>query len=247
MFPVGRLDFDSEGQIVASVLSKKAAAGATHVVLDLPVGPTAKVRSAAAADALEGRFAATAAALGIQLRVLRSDGSQPVGRGMGPALEARDVLAVLERQDPALADLQGRALLLAGALLEMGGKAAAGQGAAQAAAVLADGRAWAKFQAICEAQGGLREPPRSPYLQAVHALQAGTVQGFDNRRLARVAKLAGAPRAKAAGLDLHVHLGDAVARGQPLYTLHAEAPGELRYALDYLESQADMIEIARRE
>ena len=58
-----------------------------------------------------------------------------------------------------------------------------------------------------------------------------------------MAKLAGAPRAKAAGLDLHVHLGDRVAAGQPLFTLHAEAPGELRYALDFLESQADIIDV----
>jgi thymidine phosphorylase len=239
----GPLDFDSEGQIVASVLSKKAAAGATHVVIDMPVGPTAKVRSPAAAAALEQRFAATAAALGIQVRIQRTDGMQPVGRGMGPALEARDVLAVLQGQDRGLHDLKERALLLAGTLLEMGGKASAGQGAAQAAAALADGRAWRKFQAICEAQGGMREPPRPRHSQVVAAQTGGTLRGFDNRRLARVAKLAGAPRDKAAGLDLHVRIGDPVAPGQPLFTLHAETPGELRYALDFYESQAGVIDI----
>lgn len=238
------LDFDSNGLIVASVLSKKAAAGSTHLVIDMPVGPSAKVRSAAAADSLERRFTVTAAALGIRLLVARTDGSQPVGRGMGPALEARDVLAVLEGRAAGLADLQSRAIALAGALLELGGKAPAGQGAALAAAVLADGRAWAKFQAICEAQGGLRRVPSSTHSQVVTAPFAGTVRGFDNRRLARTAKLAGAPRAKVAGLDLHVRIGTAVEQGQPLFTLHAEAPGELRYALEYFESQSRIIDVS---
>jgi len=226
------------------VLSKKAAAGSTHLVVDMPVGSSAKVRSTAAADALEQRFTTTAAALGIRLLVLRSDGSQPVGRGIGPALEARDVLAVLQGRADGLADLQSRSIALAGALLELGGKAAPARGAALAAEVLADGRAWTKFQAICEAQGGTRRPPAALHTHVVPAPFAGSVRGFDNRRLARTAKLAGAPRAKVAGLDLHVRLGDAVARGQPLFTLHAEAPGELRYALDYFESQSGIIDIA---
>lgn len=238
------LDFDSNGLIVASVLSKKAAAGSTHLVIDMPVGPSAKVRSNAAADSLEQRFTLTAAALGIRLLVTRTDGSQPVGRGMGPALEARDVLAVLEGRTKGLADLQSRALALAGTLLEMGGKAAAGRGAALAAEVLADGRAWVKFQAICEAQGGLRGLSGASHTHVVPAPFPGTVRGFDNRKLARTAKLAGAPRAKVAGLDLHVRIGTVLEQGQPLFTLHAEAPGELRYALDYFESQARIIDVA---
>ena len=90
----------------------------------------------------------------------------------------------------------------------------------------------------------VRRIPASTHSHVVPAPFAGTVRGFDNRRLARTAKLAGAPRAKVAGLDLHVRIGNAVERGQPLFTLHAEAPGELRYALDYFESQARIIDIS---
>jgi thymidine phosphorylase len=64
---------------------------------------------------------------------------------------------------------------------------------------------------------------------------------IDNRRLARVAKLAGAPRAPSAGLMLHVRVGQAVTRGEPLFTLHAEAPGELEYALAYAASGGEII------
>ena len=233
------LDFDSEGQLVASVLSKKAAAGSTHVVIDMPVGPTAKVRSAQAAASLSGRLRAAGAALGLQLRIEQTDGSQPVGRGIGPALEARDLLAVLQSKGPP--DLRERAVRLAGAVLELAGAAAAGRGEAMAGAALADGRAWRKFQAICAAQGGMREPPRSSISHVVEAQASATVAGFDNRRLARLAKLAGAPSDKAAGLDLHVRIGDRVERGQPLFTVHAEAPGELAYALEYLARQTGIV------
>lgn len=237
------LDFDSEGQLVASVLSKKAAAGSTHVVIDMPVGPTAKVRSAGAAQALSGRLHAAAAALGMALRIEQTDGSQPVGRGIGPALEARDVLAVLQGTRKAPLDLRERALRLAGAVLELGGAAAAAQGTAIASTALDDGRAWRKFQAICAAQGGMREPPRASLLHVVEAERPATVTGFDNRRLARLAKLAGAPSHKAAGLDLHVRVGERVERGQPLFTVQAEARGELAYALDYLAKQESIVKL----
>lgn len=230
------LDIDSEGQLVASVLSKKAAAGSTHLVLDLPVGPTAKVRSDVDAARLEAALTLVGTSLGMRVRCIRTDGRQPVGRGIGPALEARDVLAVLQDRADAPADLRDRALALAGALLELGGAAAAGAGAAAAGAVLADGRAWRKFQAICEAQGGMRMPPVAAYRHPVAAAKGGRVTGIDNRAIAKAAKLAGAPSAKAAGLDLHVRLDQTVAAGEPLFTLHAESQGELDYALDYVST-----------
>jgi thymidine phosphorylase len=237
------LDLDSQGQLVASVLSKKAAAGSTHVLIDMPVGPSAKVRSAAAADALAHQLEATGEALGLKLRVLQTDGTQPVGRGIGPALEARDVLAVLRNEAHAPQDLAQRSLLLAGQLLEFGGAVPAGGGGALAAQVLADGRAWGKFQDICEAQGGLRVLPQAPWQREVPALRSGMVVAIDNRRLARIAKLAGAPHDPCAGLDLHVRNGEFVERGQPLFTLHADSPGELAYALEYASVQTDTVHV----
>ncbi len=238
------LELDSESQLVASVLSKKAAAGATHVVIDIPVGPTAKVRSASAAALLGERLVRVAAALGLELRLVVSDGLQPVGRGIGPALEARDALAVLERAPGAPPDLRERALTLAGAVIEMSGQHPAGSGAALARQVLDDGRACAKFAEICEAQGGMREPPHARLLEPVAASRTGRVRAIDNRSLARVAKLAGAPKTAAAGLELHVRLGDRVERGQPLFTLHSDAPGELAYARRYVEAHDQLIDIA---
>lgn len=237
------LDIDSEGQMVASILSKKAAAGSTHVVIDMPVGVTAKVRDAAASRALTALLADVGRSLGLEVRVVVTDGAQPVGRRIGPALEARDVLAVLQRLPGAPGDLEERAVRLAGEILELGGKAASGKGSGLARSILDDGRAWRKFQAICAAQGGIREPPVASYTQPVNARRAGRVVRIDNRRLARIAKLAGAPSSPAAGLELHAPAGTLVKHGQPLFTVHAEAPGELAYALDYIAARPDIIQI----
>jgi len=238
------LDFDSPVQMVASILSKKAAAGSTHVVVDLPIGPTAKVRSTAAADVLASLLQSVGDALGLALRVVRTDGTQPVGRGIGPALEARDVLAVLRQDADAPADLRERALALAGHVLEVGGAAVTGLGAARAAQALDSGAAYKKFEAICAAQGGMREPRVAPLNYVVTATRPGRISQFDNRRLARLAKLAGAPRAATAGIELHARLGASIVRGQPLLTIHADAPGELEYARSYLAANPQMIDLA---
>ena len=147
----------------ASILSKKIAAGATHLVLDVPVGPTAKVRSRQAADRLAAMLSAVATAASIQVRIVQTDGTQPVGRGIGPALEAHDVVRVLGNDPDAPADLRARATRLAGCLLELAGVAADGEGGTIADRTIRNGSAWKKFAAICQAQGGLREPPTAAH------------------------------------------------------------------------------------
>jgi thymidine phosphorylase len=177
------------------------------------------------------------------VRPIITDGSQPIGRGIGPALEARDVIAVTRGDRDAPSDLRERAVLLAGELLELAGACAAGQGISEARASLADGRAWRKLQAICDAQGGMRTPPISTQRFEVTAPASGRITGVDCRRLARAAKLAGAPADPAAGIDFHVRVGQSVEGGQPLFTLHAESPGELAYAREYLTLHADIVGI----
>lgn len=237
------LDVDTEGQLIASVLSKKIAAGSTHVVIDIPVGPTAKVRSEEAASHLARRITSVAAGFGMTVKCLQTDGSQPVGRGIGPALEALDVMAVLQGAPGAPDDLRMRAAILAGAALEIGGKAETGKGLALALETLADGRAWKKFEAICRAQGGMRILPRAIHVHPLQAPHAGRIVHINNRKLSRLAKLAGAPEAKASGLHMGVRLGDEVDRGQPLLHIHSETPGELAYALDYAIAVGDIIEL----
>lgn len=96
--------------------------------------------------------------------------------------------------------------------------------------------AWQKFQGICEAQGGMHEPGLATFREPVLAERGGHVAHIDNRRLSRLAKLLGAPTTPTAGLEMQVELGTHVQKGQPLFTLHAEAPGELAYAKEYLRT-----------
>lgn len=237
------LDLDSEGQLVASVLSKKAAAGSTHVLIDIPVGPTAKIRSQTQAQSLLRALQHAAHSIGLHLVGLISDGSQPVGRGVGPSLEAHDVLAVLRNDPDAPDDLRQHALQVAAAVVEMGGLAHGEAAHDMARICLADGRAWHKFQAICQAQGGLREPGVAANQHPVAALRSGRIARIDNRLLSRAAKLAGAPHAPSAGLWLGAHIGDHVERGQPLFVLHAESRGELAYSLDYVRHHPSIVQL----
>lgn len=235
------LGLDSDGQLVASVLSKKIAAGSTHVLIDIPVGPSAKVRSESAAQELGELLCAVGVALGIEVRIVKSDGSGPVGRGIGPALEARDVLAVLQNEANAPQDLRQRALRLAGDLLEMGQKAQLGDGLAMAQTCLDSGAAWRKFQAICHAQGGMRTPPVAQFQEALCVARAGRVVAVDNRRLARIAKLAGAPQAASAGLEFLAPIGSYLQAGQAWLVIHAQSAGQLQYARAYAQAQQELL------
>lgn len=237
------LDVDSEGQMIASVLSKKSAAGATHVVIDMPVGPTAKVRTIEEANRLQDYFTAVGQSIGLEIIVLITDGSQPVGRGIGPALEAMDVLSVLRNENEAPMDLRERAAHIAGTLLEMSGNWKKGEGVFRAKEILASGEALKKFEAICAAQGGFREPQFAPYSQDIIATNNGIVSAIDNRKLSRLAKLAGAPHRMSAGIKFFAPLETVVNKGQVLFTLYAESPGELDYALEYYNSANHIITI----
>ncbi|MBF0492497.1 MAG: thymidine phosphorylase family protein [Deltaproteobacteria bacterium] len=239
------LEVDSEGQLVASILSKKAAAGSTHVLIDMPVGPTAKVRSPEMAEALKRHLEQTGKAIGLEIYVMLTDGTQPIGRGIGPTLEANDVLAVLQGEKEAPQDLREKSLSLAAKMIELAGLAKEKESQTLARSILEDGRAWKKFQAICEAQGGLHFSQKAAFTQVVLAPQKGIVQVIDNRKLAKVAKLAGAPESSAAGLVLHAPLQKRLEKNEPLFTIHAETHGEMAYALSYVADQKDIITIGQ--
>lgn len=237
------LDIDSEGQMVASVLSKKAAAGSTHVIIDIPVGPSAKVRSLEEALRLQYYFKAAGEAIGITAEIIITDGTHPVGRGIGPALEAMDVLSVLRNDPDAPSDLRERALTLSALLLEMSGTFAPGEGLPAARKFLESGEAYLKFEAICRAQGCFKQPVFAKYHFDVLSETEGSVLSVDNRKLARIAKLAGAPQSPAAGIIYHAPVGKKVQPGDLLFTIYSESIGELEYAKEYLKSLNQLIDI----
>lgn len=237
------LDIDSQGQMIASVLSKKVSAGSTHVVIDIPVGTTAKVRSESDAQKLKYYFTVVGKAVGLKVEVLITDGTQPVGRGIGPALEALDVLAVLKNEEAAPQDLKDRSIFIAGAIFELAGTSPIGDGQEKAREILESFSAYSKFLSICKAQGGLKHPKIGRLSHEVSATQSGIVKSIDNRKLAKVAKLSGAPNNKGAGVHFTAPLGKKIKDGDLLFTIYAESEGELNYALEYLNSESEIIKI----
>jgi thymidine phosphorylase len=240
------LSLDAPGQMVASILSKKVAAGATHLVLDIPLGPSAKVRHMDDAQRLKKLFEYVARHMGLQLDAVITDGRQPIGRGIGPVLEARDVLQVLNNDPAAPADLRLKALRLAARVLEFDPDLRGGDGFAVARNILDSGRALATLDRIIDAQGrrafDWRRPRLGPLVHEVVADVGGTVTGIDNERLARIARLAGAPKAESAGVDLLHKMGETVETGEPLYRIHATNASELEFAR-HLASQGHAYQI----
>ena len=230
------LGVDYPGQMVASILSKKIAAGSTHLIIDIPVGPTAKVRHMSDALALRKLFEYVSDRLGLFVQVVITDGRQPIGRGIGPVLEARDVMQVLQNDPAAPMDLRQKALRLAGRVLEFDPDVRGGDGFDIARDILDSGRALAKMQQIIDAQGRRKDKLEpGPLNLEVPADKAGTVVAINNYQMARIARLAGAPMDKVAGVDLLKKLGDPVKKDEPLYRVYAEFPADFEFARAMVE------------
>ncbi len=230
------LSIDTPEQLVASILSKKLAAGSTHLLIDIPIGPTAKVRGRSEAVRLRKLFEYVGARVGLVVEVVITDGSQPIGNGVGPVLEARDVMKVLRRQADAPADLRDRALMLAGHILEFDPTLRGGLGHDRARELLDGGEALAAMERIIAGQGATaKEYELGPLTFEATAARDGTVAAIDCYRIARIARLAGAPMDKGAGIDLFRKVGDPVAKGEALYRVHAHFAADFQFASTHAE------------
>ncbi|MDT8283054.1 MAG: thymidine phosphorylase family protein [Gammaproteobacteria bacterium] len=241
------LGIDSLGQMVASILSKKLSAGSTHLVIDIPVGATAKVRHMRQAQRLRKLFEFVGDRLGIHLEVIITDGRQPIGFGIGPVLEARDVMQVLQNAPEAPADLRQKSLRLAGRVLEFDPDVRGGKGYEIARDILDSGRALTMMNTIINAQGVQSQQFELGKLtHEVLSPAAGVVTNIDNLHIAHIARFAGAPMDKGAGVDLFKKLGDKVKKGEPLYRVHAVFPSDFNFSLALCENDSGYL-IGREE
>jgi thymidine phosphorylase len=227
------MEMDTEPQMVASILAKKKTSGATHVLIDIPVGPTAKVREHDEAERLAALFRAVAAAIELHVEIVITEVRGPIGRGIGPRLEALEVLAVLRREAGAAEDLREKALYLAARLLEMVGAVPANGGYHAAQGALDSGAAAAAFERIVAAQGRREMPLEARYRLTMPAPADGRIREIDCWEIARVAKRAGAPANVSAGVRLLRTVGDVVVRGEPLLEIHAQSATQLEFAHAY--------------
>ena len=232
--PIG---IDSRSQLLASIIAKKASVGSTHVLVDIPMGHGAKINTRGQAERLKQNFISIGKQIGIKFFVMITDGSFPIGNGLGPALEARDVIHVLRNDIGAPADLRKKALTMAGRIFELVGKTKKGQGYRYAENLLSSGKAYKKFFEIIKAQGGKEVKPEEikigNYLHNVKSEWKGKLKHIDNHGISRVARLAGAPLDKGAGVYLHKRKNQKIWKGEILFTLYANNQSRMKHALEY--------------
>lgn len=237
------LNLDSQGQMIASILSKKLAAGATHLLLDIPVGTHAKVTSMRDAIQLRKLFEYVALHNGLTIEVIITDGSQPIGKGIGPALEARDVMQVLNNDANAPADLKEKSLQLAGRILEFHPDVSGGSGYHLARDILDSGRALDKMNRIIERQGKRDPTPLGALTIEVKSHYSGLINCIDNLMIARIAHLAGAPLDAGAGIDLQHKTGQKVRKGDCLYVVHTNFQSNLEFVQHFIHEQGNGYQI----
>ena len=228
------LSIDAEGQLLASVMAKKYSVSAQHVLIDIPMGKSTKANSWKKANHLQALFELIGRKLGMNVKVIITDGSHPIGNGVGPLLEAEDVMAVLHNKPKAPDDLRKKALMMAGLLLEMTGKYKKGTGLQKAREILESGKALRKMDEIIKAQGGHKKPALGKYTHEVRCYKVGRVREIDNETIAKAARMAGAPDDKGAGLYIYKKVHELVQPGDKLYTLYAENKFKLDLALELI-------------
>ncbi len=230
------LRIDARGQMIASVMAKKFAVGADIVVIDIPVGRNTKIESVPEGRKLAREFIELDERLGIRVECALSYGESLVGRTIGPNLEVREALAVLEGATEPNSLIQ-KSISLAGIALEMAGKAAYGQGAEVANDLLRSGKALEKMRQIIEIQGGdptVKADDIVPgdYRFVVRAPQDGYVIELNNSALVTLARLAGSPYDHGAGLEIHAKKGVRVRKGDPIFTIYADREWRLERTIE---------------
>ena len=225
------LSIDPYSQMLASIMAKKGAVGADVVVVDMPVGPGTKLATPQAGRSLAKDLIDLGERLGIRLECAMTFGGSPVGRTIGPALEVKEALTLLEGKGGPNS-LKEKSLSLAGILLEMGGVAARGEGYRAADDILSSGKAHKKMMEIIEAQGGnpqvkSEEIQIGEHQEEVLSPSNGYVVAFFNKRIVELARLAGAPADKMAGVVIHKKMGEMVKKGEPLFTLYSSSEWDL--------------------
>ncbi len=233
------LSIDSEGQMLASILAKKKSVASTHVLIDIPVGRGSKINNINYALRLRKKFLFIGSKMNMKIKVLITDGTQPIGNGIGAALEARDILWSLERDERAPKDLELKSLMMSAHMLSMAKKLRFRRAFQTVKKILDSGSAHEKMLEIIKAQG-LKVNKSSAvkvgkYSFDIYSKKSGKVRFINNQTISKIARAAGAPLDKGAGLYLYKHKKDFVRKKEVIYTIYSENKQKLDYAAKLAE------------
>ena len=237
------LSFESFDKIIMSIMAKKIAVSANHLVIDMPVGKTMKVKYEKDAEKIRKKFEDIAKRFDITVDVDINNTHEPAGDGIGPVLEAIDVLKVLEQTDDRPKELEKRSLRLATKLLKMCYKTKGEKIDAEIEAkkILESGRALEQFRKIIKAQYGdpdisYKKIKIKAIKKLIKASESGTIRSVNNFNLNSIAKILGAPSEKSAGLKLLKRRSDSISINEPLIELYATNSYQLTEAEDTLNN-----------
>jgi len=226
------LNLDPEAQLLASIVAKKLAVDADYVLIDIPYGKNAKV-SKNRAEKLERKFKKLGKYFNLKIECLLKETPEPLGNGLGPALEISDVIKILKRKSPCY-KLEDRALEMAGKILEMDKKKKKGQGKILAKQILDSGQAYKKFREIVKAQKGkIKVLKKAKYKYHIRAKRNIKIKEIRTNELNNLARIAGCPADKFAGVYLYKHLNDTAKKGEKILTIYSESEAELNSAVKY--------------
>ncbi len=235
------LKIDVEPLLLASVLSKKLAEGSKHILIDIPYGKNAKVCKRKALE-LKKKFEHLDDKLGVQIKVILTSGNQPIGNGIGPILELNDVIDILNPDKKGPKDLEEKSLLLSGLIFEMVGKKEKGRGIEFAKEILYSGKAFEKFKQIIKAQkGSIKYKKPARHKKDFFASKSGKIIEMHNKKISSLARIAGCPVDKFAGIYFYYKLGNKVKKGEKIYTIYSESKSRLAQAIKYNNSERPIL------
>ncbi|MHA1316475.1 MAG: hypothetical protein ACTSQ6_03025 [Candidatus Heimdallarchaeaceae archaeon] len=215
------IKIDPKEFMVASILSKKIVAGSEYVLIDLPTGKGAKVSSREKAKDLGRLFTSIGTSLKLQMDCIISPGDRPIGSMIGPSLEAIDVLNILKDQSGSN-DLMNKAVSLS----------------------------YEKFKEIVEAQGGnpeikIEDIPKAKYVEEIKTTQDGVIYAIDSASISTLARQAGAPFDKTAGVKIMVKRGDRVKKGDTLFEIHSSSASKLSASAELARTKFEAIDMEK--
>jgi len=238
-----RLGLEPYSKMVASIMSKQVATGINHLVIDMPIGPTAKISNTKDIQFVKNLFLYLSERFNIKIKIISQKTMGPIGRGIGPCLEARDVMRVLQQKKNRPKDLEKKSIQLAGDLLELVGKVKKGKGKKLALKNLQSRNALKKMQEIIKAQGGdskidSEKIPLGKISYKLKSSQNGFVRSIHNKNLNKICGLLGTPLTKEAGIYLNKSIGEKVKKEDVLCTFYTDSEQRLilaKHALQKLE------------
>lgn len=226
------LKMDPEAQLLASIIAKKLSVNSEYILIDIPYGKNAKVNKSKALD-LKKKFETIGKYFNKKIKVVLTNGNEPIGNGIGPVLELNDILSVL-KGNHFPKDLENKAIFLSSHLLEMTGKAKSGEGQNLARDIIDSGKALKKFNEIIKAQGGnLKNLRLAKFKKDILSNKTGKIIEINNKKINSLGRFTGCPSSKPSGIYLHHHVNDYVNKGDKLITIYSDSKLRLNNSVKF--------------